>query len=82
MSTERLVETASCTVGPFLHVALPWPEGGRVPGAGAGGRGALVIRILDHAGGVVVDALVKTWQADADGRFSAGFSRTVADPDG
>ena len=61
--------TPSQTVGPYLHIGLPWPDG---PFAVAEGTpGAVWIRgtVYDGAGEPVTDALVETWQADPDGRF-------------
>ena len=66
--------TPSQTIGPFFHVALPFPPPARfadrdgVPLAG---------RVLDGAGEAVGDALVELWDGhdlarcstDADGRF-------------
>lgn len=61
--------TPSQTVGPFLSLALGWPDGPEVAGAGRGGAVWLRGRVLDGEGSTVDDALVETWQADADGRF-------------
>lgn len=61
--------TPSQTVGPFLHIGLPWPDG---PYAAAEGTpGGVWIRgtAYDGAGAPMPDALVETWQADPDGRF-------------
>ncbi|ASU84760.1 protocatechuate 3,4-dioxygenase subunit alpha [Nocardiopsis gilva YIM 90087] len=61
--------TPSQTVGPYLHIGLPWPDG---PFAVAEGTAAGIwIRgtVYDGAGEPVTDALVETWQADPDGRF-------------
>jgi protocatechuate 3,4-dioxygenase alpha subunit len=88
--------TPSQTVGPFLHIALPWPDGPDVVPIGTPGVVRLVGRIVDGAGEPVGDALVETWQADPDGRFvhpddprggsSAGgfrgFGRCPTDADG
>lgn len=67
MSTHAT--TPAQTVGPYLHIGLPWPDG---PHAVAEGTpGAVWIRgtVRDGAGEPVGDALVETWQADPDGRF-------------
>jgi protocatechuate 3,4-dioxygenase alpha subunit len=61
--------TPSQTVGPFLHIALPWPDGPDVVPNGTPGAIRLVGRVIDGAGEPVTDALVETWQADPDGRF-------------
>ena len=62
--------TPSQTVGPFLSIALRWPDGPDVVPDGTPGAFWLRGRVLDGAGEVVVDALVETWQADPDGRFA------------
>ncbi|SDZ18150.1 protocatechuate 3,4-dioxygenase alpha subunit [Amycolatopsis xylanica] len=63
------MSTPSQTVGPFLSIGLPWEDGPEVVPAGT--PGAVWIRgtVSDGAGQPVPDALVETWQADADGRF-------------
>jgi protocatechuate 3,4-dioxygenase alpha subunit len=61
--------TPSQTVGPFLHIALPWPDGPDVVPEGTPGAIRLVGRVLDGAAEPVTDALVETWQADPNGRF-------------
>ena len=66
--------TPSQTVGPYLAIGLPWPDG---PGRRARGhaRRASGIhgKVLDGAGEPVPDALIETWQADPEGRFGTGF---------
>lgn len=62
--------TPSQTVGPFLSIALHWPDGPEVVPDGTAGAVWLRGRVLDGEGEVVVDALVETWQADPDGRFA------------
>ena len=61
--------TPSQTVGPFLAIALPWPDGSLV--APTDTPGAIVIsgQVLDGSGQPVPDALVETWQADTESRF-------------
>ena len=61
--------TPSQTVGPFLAIALRWPDGPDVVGVGTPGAIRVVGRLLDGAGAPVTDGLVETWQADAHGRF-------------
>jgi protocatechuate 3,4-dioxygenase, alpha subunit len=64
--SDRLGTTPSQTVGPFLSIALPWPDGPQM--ATSGGitvRGTL----HDGAGEPVPDGLLEFWQADPDGRF-------------
>jgi protocatechuate 3,4-dioxygenase, alpha subunit len=81
--------TPSQTVGPFLAIGLPWPDGPQVVPPGT--PGAIVIggRVLDGAGEPVPDALVETWQAAPDGTFASGgagefrgFGRSATDDDG
>jgi protocatechuate 3,4-dioxygenase alpha subunit len=87
--------TPSQTVGPFLGIGLPWPDGPFVVPEGSPGAIAITGRVLDGAGDPVTDALVETWQADTDGRFAhpddprgavttrfRGFGRCPTGPDG
>jgi protocatechuate 3,4-dioxygenase alpha subunit len=62
--------TPSQTAGPFLHIGLSWPDGAEVVADGTAGSIVLRGRVTDGAGEPVTDALVETWQADADGRFA------------
>jgi protocatechuate 3,4-dioxygenase, alpha subunit len=89
--------TPSQTVGPFLAIGLPWPDGPFVVPPGT--PGAIVIEgcVFDGAGQPVPDALVETWQADPAARFDhpddprgraappagfRGFGRSATDPEG
>ncbi len=87
--------TPSQTVGPFLAIGLPWPDGEQVVPAGTPGAFAITGRVLDGAGAPVPDAMVETWQADPDGRFDhpddprgaagggfRGFGRSATDQGG
>ena len=90
--------TPSQTVGPYLAIGLPWPDGPFVVPEGADGAITITGRVLDGAGEPVPDALVETWQADPDSRFAhpddprgavdppaagfRGFGRCPTDPDG
>jgi protocatechuate 3,4-dioxygenase alpha subunit len=65
--------TPSQTVGPYLAIGLPWPDGPDVVPEGTPGRIRLHGRVFDGAGDVIGDALVETWQADPDGKFGSGF---------
>lgn len=96
MMTDVLGTTPSQTVGPYLALALPWPDGPELVAEGT--RGAVEIRgqVTDGAGAPVPDALIEIWQADPDGRFPhpddprgpvayAGlrpFGRCPTDPEG
>ena len=62
--------TPSQTIGPFLAIGLPWPDGPFVVPEGAPGAITIAGQVLDGAGEVVPDALIETWQADPDGRFA------------
>jgi protocatechuate 3,4-dioxygenase, alpha subunit len=90
--------TASQTVGPFLHIGLPWEDGPHVVPPGTAGAITISGTVYDGAGAPVPDALVETWQADPDGRFDhpddprgaappalpgfRGFGRCPTAPDG
>ncbi|MGH3098442.1 MAG: protocatechuate 3,4-dioxygenase subunit alpha [Streptosporangiales bacterium] len=68
--TDALGLTPSQTVGPFLHLGLPWPDGPYVVPADAPDAVRIHGRLLDGAGEPVPDGLIETWQADPDGRFA------------
>lgn len=90
---SELGSTPSQTVGPYLSMGLPWPDGHTVVGEDT--PGAVWIRgvVYDGEGKPVPDALVETWQADPDGHFDhpddpggessfRGFGRCPTDPAG
>jgi protocatechuate 3,4-dioxygenase alpha subunit len=62
--------TPSQTVGPFLEIGLPWPDGPCVVPEGTTGAITITGQVFDGAGDPVSDALVETWQADPDGGFA------------
>jgi protocatechuate 3,4-dioxygenase alpha subunit len=82
------------TVGPYFAIAMPAPGIWRLAGpAVAGERIRVEGRVLDGAGQPVPDALIETWQADAEGRYPdpaepdrgdgfAGFGRVPTDEAG
>jgi protocatechuate 3,4-dioxygenase alpha subunit len=87
--------TASQTVGPYLAIGLPWPDGPFVVPEGTPGALTIAGRLFDGAGEPVPDGLIETWQADPDGRFNhpddprgavasgfRGFGRCPTGPDG
>lgn len=88
--------TPSQTVGPFLHIGLTWPDGPEVVAPGSPGAVRITGVVRDGTGAPVTDALVETWQADADGRFDhpddartpraasgfRGFGRCATDDEG
>jgi protocatechuate 3,4-dioxygenase alpha subunit len=93
----RLPLTPSQTVGPFLAIGLPWPDGPDVVPEGTPGAITITGRLVDGAGDPVPDGLIETWQADPDGRFDhpddprgapgsgkafRGFGRAATGPDG
>lgn len=62
--------TPSQTVGPYLHIGLTWEDGAdAVP---QGTDGAITIKgfVYDGEGTPIKDAMVETWQADANGAFA------------
>jgi protocatechuate 3,4-dioxygenase, alpha subunit len=87
--------TPSQTVGPFLHIGLPWDDGPDVVPRGTPGAVEIGGVVTDGAGVPVPDALVETWQADPEGRFAhpddprgpagagfRGFGRCPTDAEG
>ena len=77
--------TPSQTVGPYLSIGLPWPDGPDVVPEGTTGRIRLYGTVYDGAGDPIPDALIETWQADADGKFGTafrGFGRSPTDDGG
>ena len=92
-----LPTTPSQTVGPYLHIGLSWEDGPYAVAEGTPGAVWLRGRVTDGAGEPVVDGLIETWQADADGRFDhaddprgavpapagfRGFGRAATDANG
>jgi protocatechuate 3,4-dioxygenase alpha subunit len=65
----ELGTTPSQTVGPFLSICLPWPDGSDLVAAGTPGAVTIGGRVTDGAGEPIPDALIEIWQADPDGRF-------------
>lgn len=74
--------TPAQTVGPFLHLALPWPDGPEVVPAESPHAVSITGRVLDGAGAPVCDALVETWQADPHGWFDHPDDPRTARPGG
>jgi protocatechuate 3,4-dioxygenase, alpha subunit len=80
-----LQQTPSQTVGPFLAIGLPWPDGPFVVPEGTPGAITITGRVLDGAGDPLPDAMVETWQAAPDGSFGGafrGFGRCGTTDDG
>jgi protocatechuate 3,4-dioxygenase alpha subunit len=86
--------TPSQTVGPFLSIGLPWPDGPYVVDENDPDAIRIEGVVTDGNGTPVPDALVETWQADSDGYFNhpddhrekatdfRGFGRCPTDSDG
>ena len=87
--------TPSQTVGPFLAIVLPWPDGPDVIPAGTPGAITINGRLVDGAGEPVPDGLIETWQANPGGHFAhpeaprgptapafRGFGRCPTDAEG
>jgi protocatechuate 3,4-dioxygenase, alpha subunit len=62
--------TPSQTVGPYFAIGLTWDDGPDVVPEGAEGAFWIRGRVTDGNGEPIPDAMVETWQADADGRFT------------
>src|ERR1019366_3568352 len=62
--------TPSQTVGPYLAIGLPWPDGPWVVDEDAEGAITISGQVVDGAGSPVPDALVETWQAAPGGSFA------------
>ena len=85
--------TPSQTIGPYFAVALALGAGPFVVPPGTEGAIRIDGTVTDGAGRPVPDAMLETWQADADGRFAhpddprgavagnefLGFGRTSTD---
>jgi protocatechuate 3,4-dioxygenase alpha subunit len=72
--------TPSQTVGPFLHIGLPWQDGPFAVAEGTPDSFPITGRVTDGAGAPLSDALVETWQSGADGQ--RGFARCPTGTDG
>lgn len=97
-TTVPFGQTPSQTVGPYLHIGLPWPDGPNVVPDDAIGALTVTVTVVDGERTPLADAMIETWQADADGRFDhpddprgpasaippgfRGFGRAVADSSG
>ncbi|GAA1395253.1 protocatechuate 3,4-dioxygenase subunit alpha [Pseudonocardia kongjuensis] len=69
MTGTPLALTPSQTVGPYLSIGLPWPDGPDVVPAGTPGAITIHGTVTDGNGATIADAMVETWQADPAGRF-------------
>jgi protocatechuate 3,4-dioxygenase alpha subunit len=61
--------TPSQTVGPFFSIGLDWMNCANLAQGSAGERVAIRGQVLDGDGQPVPDAVLESWQADADGRY-------------
>ncbi|MGO1052254.1 protocatechuate 3,4-dioxygenase subunit alpha [Crossiella sp. CA198] len=64
------MSTPAQTVGPYLALGLAWTDGPDVVAPSMPDAVWLRGTVRDGAGEPVPDAVVETWQADADGRFN------------
>jgi protocatechuate 3,4-dioxygenase, alpha subunit len=88
------MSTPSQTVGPYLAIGLPWPDGPDVVPPGTPGEVVLGGTLHDTAGEPIPDGMIETWQADPGGRFDhpddprgpatgwRGFGRAATDEQG
>jgi protocatechuate 3,4-dioxygenase, alpha subunit len=80
------VTTPSQTVGPYLAIGLPWPDGPDVVPEGTENRIRIFGTVYDGEGAAIPDAMIETWQADPQGEFGnedfRGFGRCPTDDDG
>jgi protocatechuate 3,4-dioxygenase alpha subunit len=67
---SELLSTPSQTVGPYLSLVLPWEDGPFAVAEGTAGAIWITGTVYDGSGAEVPDALVETWQADDNGRFT------------
>nr|WP_296772290.1 protocatechuate 3,4-dioxygenase subunit alpha [Rhodococcus sp. (in: high G+C Gram-positive bacteria)] len=97
-TTVPFGQTPSQTVGPYLHIGLPWADGPDVVPPGTDGAIDISIGVVDGNRTPMADVMIETWQADAAGRFEhpddprgsaaptpagfRGFGRAVADSTG
>ena len=95
---NKLIPTASQTVGPFFHLGLSRPDWTDLTRDNPTGERILVEgRVVDGDGLAVPDALVEVWQANAAGRYNhpadyqsdkpldprfRGFGRVATDVEG
>jgi protocatechuate 3,4-dioxygenase, alpha subunit len=89
--------TPSQTIGPFLHIELPYEGEESLVSANDPGAIRLIGSVFDGEGDPVDDALVEIWQANAAGRYAhpedaredlpleegfTGFGRCATDSEG
>jgi protocatechuate 3,4-dioxygenase alpha subunit len=89
--------TPSQTIGPFLHIEMPYEEEDKLVQPNHPGAVRLMGTVTDGQGEAVDDALVEIWQANAAGRYAhpedtreelpledgfTGFGRCATDQEG
>jgi protocatechuate 3,4-dioxygenase alpha subunit len=89
--------TPSQTIGPFLHIEVPYEGEERLVDPNHPGAIRLLGAITDGEGNAVADALVEIWQANSAGRYAhpeddredvpledgfTGFGRCATDAEG
>jgi protocatechuate 3,4-dioxygenase, alpha subunit len=68
---EKLIPTASQTVGPFFHLGLDRPDWADLARDNPEGQRITVEgRVIDGDGAPVPDACLELWQANAAGRYA------------
>lgn len=89
---EYLKETPSQTAGPYVHIGLTpntlgnpgiYPEDLGLSPIRDGAKGQLIKitgHVQDGAGMIMRDALIESWQADAQGIYPGNDPRGAADP--
>jgi protocatechuate 3,4-dioxygenase alpha subunit len=95
---DKLIPTASQTVGPFFHLGLDRPEWADLTRDHPSGEHIVIEgRVVDGDGAPVPDAVIEVWQANAAGRYNhpeddradkpldprfRGFGRVATDAEG
>jgi len=95
---DKLIPTASQTVGPFFHLGLARPDWADLTRDNPSGERIVVAgRVIDGDGAPVPDAMIEVWQANAAGRYNhpaddrsdkpldphfRGFGRVATDSEG
>ena len=89
--------TPSQTIGPFLHIEVPYEQEAQLVEPNHPGAIRILGRVTDGEGDAVDDALVEIWQASASGRYAhpedrredipledgfTGFGRCATDQEG
>lgn len=68
--TDKLIPTASATVGPYFHIGLTWLNHTEMATAATAGRQIVITgRVVDGNGEAIPDAMIELWQANAAGRY-------------